>query len=148
MDRDFATHVNVFLVRGIFSSLCYPFSYFATNGITPSRIFSTGLEAVRVLNSIGFQVRAMVSDGASVNCRFFDMLANSTEENNWTWNPHNPSMKLYFFSDVPHLIKTTRNCFENSNWNKNTRKMHVCILYVIFSIDNPVSNFMTYIFLY
>ena len=95
LENDFATHVNVYLVRGLFSSLCYPFAYFATNGITPSQLFLTGLEAVRTLNSIGFQVRAMVSDGASVNRKFFSMLATSTEESNWTWNPHNPSMILF-----------------------------------------------------
>ena len=140
-DREFSAHVNVILVRDIFSALCYPFAYFATNGVTPSQLFTTGLEAVRVLTSVGFQVRAMVSGGASVNRKFFGMLANSAEENNWTWNPHYSTMKLYFFSDVPHLFKVNRNCFENSNWNKNTRNMHVRCFYII-SLSSWLLSFL------
>ena len=34
--------------------------------------------------------------------------------------------KIYFISDVPHLIKTTRNNLENSHGNTNTRNLHVC----------------------
>lgn len=124
-NQDFATHVNVFLVRGIFSSLIYPFGYFATSGITASQLYSCAMEAVGVLGSIGLETRAFVSDGASVNRKFFKLAANSKEDFNWTWNPHNPTKKIYFFSDVPHLLKTTRNCFENSKWNNNTRNMHI-----------------------
>ena len=30
---------------------------------------------------------------------------------------------IYFFSDAPHLLKTVRSCFSNTNSHKNTRKM-------------------------
>lgn len=127
VNQEFATHVNVFLVRGIFTSLIYPFGYFATSGITASQLYSCAMDAVGVLASIGLETRALVSDGAAVNRKFFKLVAHSTNYDDmfWTWNPHNPSQKLYLFSDVPHLLKTTRNCFENSKWNNNTRNMHV-----------------------
>ena len=35
--------------------------------------------------------------------------------------------KVYFICDVPHLIKTTRNNLENSQWNKKTRNLLVYI---------------------
>ena len=92
------------------------------------------MDAVRVLTAIGLEVRALTSDGAAVNRKFFNMMANSTKNCYWTWNPHNPSKKLFFFSDVPHLIKTTRNFFENSKWNRNTRNMHVYIHTCMFRV--------------
>ena len=42
----------------------------------------------------------------------------------WTWNPYaNDGCKLYFISDVPHLIKTTRNCFANSYSHKQSQRL-------------------------
>lgn len=41
----------------------------------------------------------------------------------YTVNPHDTSRNLYFVSDVPHLLKTTRNCFSNSQSHKNTRRL-------------------------
>ena len=126
IDREFATHVLVYMVRGLFSSLLCPFGYFASNGMRSSQLYTCTLEAVRVLSAINFQVRALVSDGAAANRKFYEIMAIDNEKNfYWTWNPHSSPLKLYFFSDVPHLLKTTRNCFENSKWNKNVRNMHV-----------------------
>ena len=46
-----------------------------------------------------------------------------------TTNPHDKSRKIYFMSDVPHLLKTTGNCLKNSHWKKNTRNMHVGVAF-------------------
>jgi len=62
---------------------------------------------------------------SDLNRMFFKKL--TTEDEGyiiWTNNPHDANQKIYFISDVPHLIKTTRNCFENSHWNTKTRNMH------------------------
>jgi len=111
--RDCATHTLVYMVRGIFSSLIYPFGFFATTGVTSSQLYACTMEAIRVLSALDFQVRALVSDGASTNRRLYSTIAN-TESDFWTLNPQSPKLRLYFFSDVPHLLKTTRNGIENS----------------------------------
>ena len=88
------------------------------------------MEAISIIESIGLKVRVLTSDGAPPNRKFFDMLTVEEEGNiYWTTNPHDESRKIYFMSDVPHLQKTTRNCLENSHWNKNTRNMHVGVAF-------------------
>ena len=129
-DRDFATYVNVFMVRGICSKLCYPFGYHAGLGFSADQLFPLVWEATYVLESIGFYVRAWVCDGASPNRKFFKI--NALKEDYWTWNLFDPTRKIFLFSDTPHLLKTTRNNLENSLANKNSRNLHVSTLHTIF----------------
>lgn len=128
IDRDLASHALVFMVRGIFTSLIYPLGYFATLGVTSAQLYPCTMEAIRVLTAIDFNVRAVVSDGAAPNRKFYKLL---TGENlYWGINPHT-LRKLYTFADMPHLEKTTRNCVENSLWNRNTRHLHVSFIFCI-----------------
>ena len=57
--------------RGIFSKLCYAFGHFASEGFTSDLLYSCVLEAIRILESIGLKVCAVVSDGASSNRKFY-----------------------------------------------------------------------------
>jgi len=68
---DFATYILVYMVRGIFSNLIYPFGYFASLGFNAGELYPCTMLAIDVLDSIGFNVRALVSDGASPNRKFF-----------------------------------------------------------------------------
>ena len=73
-------------------------------------------------------VTGYICDGAAPNRRFF--LINGLEEEKrgrqyWTVNSYAPKRKIFFISDVPHLLKTTRNNLENSHGNSNTRNLHV-----------------------
>lgn len=120
--RDLSTHVLVYMVRGIFSTLVFPFGYFGTQGATSAQLYPCTLEAIRVLSSIDLEVRAVVSDGAAANRKFYKLLTG--ENKYWGTNPHN-LRKIYTIADMPHLMKTTRNCAENSLWNRNTRHLHV-----------------------
>ena len=73
-----------------------------------------------------FSVRAYVCDGTSPNRKFFKLIAaGSYDDFYWAWNPVEKRKKIYMISDAPHLLKTTRNCLENSCWNKKTRNLHV-----------------------
>ena len=126
-DRQFATYVLVFMVRGIVASFCYPFAFFASVGFTSAQLYPCALQAVIVLESLGFLVRAFVSDGASPNRKFYKLMCVDEGDIYWTINPCDDSRKIYYISDVPHLLKTTRNCLENSFWNKNSRNMHVSL---------------------
>lgn len=119
--RNLSTHALVYMVRGIFTSLAYPFGYFASHGTTSSQLYSCTMQAIHVLAAINLDVVAIVSDGAASNRKFYKLMT----EDHWTKNPFNDDNKVYFFSDVPHLLKTTRNCLENSHWNKNVRKLEL-----------------------
>ena len=124
--RDIATHVNVFMVRGLLTNLCYPFAYFASTGFTSTQLYACTMEATQVLESLGFLVRALVSGGASPNRKFYNIVSEGVDSFYFTQNPFDRRKRIYLISNVPHLLKTTRNCFKNSCWNKNTRNLHVC----------------------
>lgn len=134
--REMTRYVNVFMVRGIFTKLVYPFGYFGSPGLSGEQLFPCALEATRILERIGFKVRAWICDGASPNRKLFK-LCESFEDGDttyWTTNPFDHSRKIFFFSDFPHLLKTTRNNLENSHGNLNTRNLHV-------SYTNEFKNF-------
>ena len=119
-------YVNVFTVRGILSKLCYPTGYHASTGFTGDQLFQLVWEATRILQTIGFKVRVWVCDGATPNRKCFKI--NATDDDNNYYNTVNqfaPERQIYFISDVPHLLKTTRNNLENSHGNKNSRNLHV-----------------------
>ncbi|XP_066914303.1 uncharacterized protein [Clytia hemisphaerica] len=121
-ERAFSKYVNIFMVRGLFSGMKSAFGYYASTGMTGDMLYPTVLEATRVLESVGFKVRPWTSDGASPNRKFIKICGGDQEF--WTINPFDKNRKIYFFSDVPHLVKTTRNNLENSHGNANTRTLH------------------------
>ena len=58
----------------------------------------------------------MVCDGAKPNCKFFKSLGMKKEDMKdgivyRTINRYCNDRFIYLMSDVPHLIKTTRNCW-------------------------------------
>jgi hypothetical protein len=76
-------------------------------------------------------VRAIVADGATANRKFFK-LHNSTNMPLIHCAEHPLRDQLVFFiCDVPHLIKTTRNCWENSGWHSKTRNLMVSTISLI-----------------
>ena len=52
LDRDLASHVIVYMVRGIFSNLSYPFAFFASSGFTAAQLYPCTLEATEVLTCV------------------------------------------------------------------------------------------------
>ncbi len=84
-------------------------------------------EAIRQIEGLGLRVISIVGDGASPNRKFFRMHSSnqSTELVYKTLNVYAPEKRwIYFISDPPHLMKTTRNCLENSGVH-GTRHMEV-----------------------
>ena len=104
-----ATHMLMFMVRGLFSSLKFPYAQFSTNNLTGDLIFPIFWKVVERLELLGLVV---VCDGAAPNRKFFKLYGDkSTYKIN---NPYADSERhIYFISDVSHLIKTVRNCFLN-----------------------------------
>ncbi|VDI57253.1 Hypothetical predicted protein [Mytilus galloprovincialis] len=111
-----AKFMLVLMVRGVTTSLKFPFAAFATTNITADFLYPIIWKAVQIL-----KVLFLTCDGPSSNRRFFNLQRLNDELVYYTVNPHDTSRNLYFVSGVPHLLKTTRNCFINSQSNKNTR---------------------------
>ena len=100
--KKLAKYLNVFMIRGTFSNLECTVGYHASAGFTGDQLFPVAWEETRVLESIGFQVRKWVCDGAASNRRFF--LINDMEEEKrgrqyWTVNRYAPERKIFFISD-------------------------------------------------
>lgn len=126
-----AKYMLVFMVRGIFIDLKFPYAQFATRGITSDFLFPLVWKAVQRLEAAGFKVIAVACDGASQNRKFFHMHSpsNSRETVYKTVNPYaDESRPIFFFSDVPHLIKTVRNCWANSLSHSSSRAMWVSVM--------------------
>ena len=63
------------------------------------------------------------ADGASCNHKFFKMHGRTSFKTaNICADEDRP---IFFFSDPPHLMKTTRNCWANSFSHSYTRKLWV-----------------------
>ena len=115
------------MVKGICSRLCATFGHRASTGFTADQLFPLVWEATRILECVGFKVRAWVCDGASPTRKFFKSNHLELEAGivYLAINRFELSRKIYFMSDVPHLLKTTRNDLENSHGNLKTRNLFV-----------------------
>ena len=119
----------LFMVRGMFSGLQFPYAHFATKGATADQLFPLVWEAVQQLEYCGFGVIAFCCDGASPNRAFYKMHGKRREFVYRTPNPFTDDRNIYFICDVPHLIKTTRNCWSNSFAHKHSRPLWVSLFF-------------------
>lgn len=123
--KPIATHVLGLMVRGVFTSCKFPYAHFLTRNLTGDQLFSVAWEAVERLERAGLKVIAITADGASPNRKMFRMNSNSTNPLCYkTRNPYSKEREIFFISDVPHLMKTTRNCWAHSS-SKGTRSLWV-----------------------
>lgn len=70
-----ATHMLVYMVRGIFVHIDFPFAQYATRNLSADEIFPTFWEVVRSLEMAGLRVIAATADGASPNRKFSNFTA-------------------------------------------------------------------------
>ena len=114
-DHELAKTMLVLMVRGLFSNLSFPYAQFSSSDTTKGDLFMEIVwEAVMRLECLGLKVLYITADGATNNRRFFKLHDPSSPLVHKTKNPFDPDRFVYFFSDPPHLTKTTRNC-----WSKN-----------------------------
>ena len=124
-----ASHALAFLVRGMCTELKFGLAHFATTGITAAQLMPLFWQAVCILEtSCNLWVVTATSDGASPNRRFYRLhkeLDGGADGDLCyrTVNLYAPHRFIYFFSDAPHLVKTTRNCLKSSGSGTCTRYM-------------------------
>ena len=119
-----AKYVLAIMVRGLFFKFDFPLAHFSTEGVTGDQLYPIVWEGIRIIESTGLKVIAITADGASPNRKFFRMHGGGTVYK--TRNVYaSDERDVYFFSDPPHLIKMTRNCFSHSNRASTSRAMWV-----------------------
>ena len=124
-EKVLAMYVLVVMVKGVASNLKFPIGHFTTAGITADQLFPILWKAVEICEiDLDLTVLYITSDGASPNRDLSSYIRMVTIQLFIGLKTFSPVMRyIYFFSDAPHLLKTVRNCFSNSNSHKNTRKM-------------------------
>ena len=145
--RQIASHMLVFMVRGLFSSLQFPYAQFPSCNLSGGTLYPLVWECIAHLEMLGFKVLAVTADGASPNRRFFQ-LNSGICKTKFTYKTTNiyskESRPLFFFSDVPHLLKTIRNSWANSGSHACSKSLQVCIVFLImlikFYLDQRRSN--------
>ncbi|CAC5363149.1 THAP9 [Mytilus coruscus] len=124
--NDIAKYMLVLMVRGVATDLKFPLAGFATLSITADFLYPIIWKAIRILETSAAQLKVLflTCDLASANRKFFNLHGQVNDFVYFTDNPFSEDgRKIYFVADVPHLIKTTRNCFSNSFSHLNTRKL-------------------------
>ena len=141
---DLARTMMVFMVRGLFSKLQFPYVQLPCGNISGDLLYEPFWEAVRRLEMCGLRVRLSLCrymycavsfivialqvlgatlDGNSVNRRLIKLHEPTSQLLYKVTNPFTDEDRcFYFFSDPPHLIKTVRNC-----WLSKARNLHVSV---------------------
>lgn len=113
-----ANSMMVFMVKGLFSRLQFPYVQFPCTAVSGDLLFDPFWEAVRRLERSGFRVLGVTCDGLAANRRFIK-LHHADGSSGLVYKTSNPYAQerrdLFFFSDPPHLLKTTRNCWASKN---------------------------------
>ena len=106
---ELATHVLVFMLKSIVNPLSISLATFATTGVFSFQLMPIFWTAVRYLEKINLKV--ISADGASPNQKFFRIhkFMDGDAGKNVVYRAQNiyanDKRFIYFFSDVPHLIK-------------------------------------------
>ena len=109
-----ASSVFVFMVRGLFINLKFPYATFPCKSTCGDQLASLFFEAVFCIERCGFRVVGTTLDGYSANRRFIQLVAaDATGVKHKMANPSAPDREILFFSDPPHLLKTVCNCLAN-----------------------------------
>ena len=124
-----AKHMLMFMVRGVFIKLKFPYAQYATADLSADLLYPIVWEVVRNLECAGFKVISLTGDKASINQTFFRMNQSKKKGRSMVHKIRNffsrDERDLFFISDVPHLIKTARNCWSNSFGHSYKRAMWV-----------------------
>ena len=127
--QQLASSMVVFMIRGLFYKLNFPYAQFAVSNLSGDLLMDPMWEAIFRLENMGFHVLALTCDGASTNRRLWKL--HGKGKDNFVHkipNIYFPDRYIYLFSDPPHILKTTRNSLCNSRrhlWVRIVKSMLV-----------------------
>ncbi len=127
-----ADHMLVFMVRAIFKpSFTFPAAQYPTSTLSAEDLYPLVWGVVESLELNELQVTSLTCDGLSANRKFFRISKDAAKTLKIlfkTTNPYDQGRSVHFFCNVPHFLKTTRNCFSNSFAHSNSGKLTVSVL--------------------
>ena len=88
-------------------------------GFTGAQLFPILWEVTRTLDRSEIKVKSWTCDGVTPVREFLRINSDGLDQDYYTRRISDWGGKNYFFSDVPHLLKTTRSSIENSHGNTN-----------------------------
>ncbi len=113
-----ASTMNVFMVRGLFTRLQFPYVQFPCSNVSGDLLFNPFWKAVERVERCRLKVVAATADGSSVNRKLFKLHGDGKHMVHKVVNPFAAdNREIFFFSDPPHLLKTTRNCMVSTARN-------------------------------
>lgn len=122
LEPEIATKILSFMVKACSSKVKDVVASFPVCNPSPKQMYSWTWEVIGALEKSGVKIIAFVCDGAPSNRAFFKLHKPVTKLPSGvifdTINKYDPEKVLYFFSDIPHLLKTIRNAFFNSRLGK------------------------------
>ncbi|XP_052130258.1 uncharacterized protein LOC113209909 [Frankliniella occidentalis] len=130
-----AKTMMTYMVKGTSSGIKNVVAAYSCAGTTKEDLYRHSWEVVEKCECSGIKIIAIVCDGSGLNRAFIDMNPPKTTQHGVTFdtvNPYDPSRSIFFISDVPHLVKTVRNCFSNSGYKKG-RKLFKNGEYILWS---------------
>lgn len=123
-----ATHMFVFMAVSLFSNWKMPVAFFPTTTIKSYALFNIFWQCIEELEQRDFKVLTSTCDGASPHRKFYRFhCPPGAPKGTLIYKTNNPYAEnerpIYFICDPVHLLKTTRNNWENSFWRNKTRKL-------------------------
>jgi len=110
--KDLAKTMMTFMVKGIFTTLQFPYAFLPCSEISNDLLHKPLWECIYRLERCGFKVVFITADGASTNRAMFQKHDSSSSLVYKVPNKYASEQRdIFFISDPPHLIKTTRNCW-------------------------------------
>lgn len=108
-------HVLVFsaqVFKGTPDAWIQPFAWFGTKGAASGRVLlGIVIKAITKLYEKGAFVKAVVCDGCAPKKSMMTLFEVSGQQSgsSYVTHPIDPNQKIYFVTDVSHLLKSTRN---------------------------------------
>ena len=113
--RPLAKTMMVFMVRGVFCDISFPFAQFPMSSAQAHDVFPLLWQVIDRLELNDIHVLGVTADGVSVNRKVFQMHGSSPRTHKCINLYSSEGRYIYFFSDPPHLLKTIRNAMYNKN---------------------------------
>lgn len=124
-----ADSMLVLMIRSLMKpSLVVPIAQYSTSSLSGAKLYPIVWDTIEALELNEVQVFFVTCDGLSANRKFFQIAKDIDKSLKFpfkTSNPYSLDRQIYYFCDVPHLIKTTRNCFSNSYAHTHSRMLKV-----------------------
>ena len=126
----------MFMVRGLFTPLKFPYVQFVAASTKGADVFPLVRQAVKHLTHLGLIVTTITCDGASDNRRMFQMFNSKADLSYKTINVFGlEKREVFFISDPPHLLKTIRNCFARGKlWVCGCINFYACLYCIVSSV--------------